>query len=118
MPDKSAVPGRSPSPGSLDARVEARLAQAGAAFDRRARAARPGRGRGKPSMPAPAERERATLRAVFHELGEAHRAYRARTGGTVTPALRDATTAFKAQPSALTLVGVAAFLDELGILAW
>lgn len=118
MPDKSAVPPRSPAPGSLDARVAARLAQAGTAFDRRARAGRPGRVRGRAPVPAPADRERATLRAVFHELGEAHRAYRARTGGTVTPALRAATTAFKAEPSALTLVGVAAFLDELGILAW
>jgi hypothetical protein len=32
--------------------------------------------------------------------------------------LREATTAFKQEPSLLSLVPVAAFLDDLGILAW
>jgi hypothetical protein len=63
-------------------------------------------------------RERACMRAVFHELGDAHRGYRTRTGNTVSPALRAATAAFKLEPSLLSLVPVAAFLDELGILAW
>jgi hypothetical protein len=63
-------------------------------------------------------RERACLRAVFFELGDAHRRYRVTTGQVVTPALRAATSAFKQEPSLISLVPVAAFLDELGILAW
>jgi hypothetical protein len=113
---------------ALSERVRQRLSLAGLAFDRRAAAVRPKARRRKsppPAEPVPAHatepfhaRERACLRAVFHELGDAHRGYRARTGHTVTPALRAATTAFKLEPSLLSLVPVAAFLDELGILAW
>jgi len=85
----------------------------------------PPRGKAAATPPAPApqpdsagRRDRACLRAVFHELGVAHRRYRARTGHTVTPALRAATTAFKQAPSLGSLVPVAAFLDELGLLDW
>lgn len=107
----------------LAERVRNRLADAGRAFDRRAKASRPPRRRredaGTPGAPDPHHtRERACLRAVFHELGAAHRKYRIRTGNTVTPALREATTAFKQEPSVLSLVPVVAFLDELGILPW
>jgi hypothetical protein len=111
----------------LTDRVRQRLDLAGAAYDRRASASLP-RGRRRkgpaivelgtsPDHPLHA-RERACLRAVFHELGAAHRRYRADTGQTVTPALRAATTAFKQEPSLLSLVPVVAFLDDLGILAW
>jgi hypothetical protein len=55
---------------------------------------------------------------VFRELGDAHRRYRTRTGEAGTPALRAAARAFKSEPSFGSLVPVAAFLDELGILAW
>lgn len=120
--------GAAPSPGSLAARVRQRLTLAGVAFDRRAGARRP-KGRRRKAAPlglgsreSPSEpfhaRERACLRMVFRELGEAHRTYRSRTGEGVTPALRAATDAFKQEPSELSLVPVAAFLDELGILAW
>jgi hypothetical protein len=113
---------------ALAERVRERLTLAGAAFDRRATATRPkARRRKTPRLgelaqagtgDAPRTREQACLRAVFHELGDAHRAYRARTGHAVTPSLRAATTAFKLEPSLLSLVPVAAFLDELDILGW
>jgi hypothetical protein len=131
MADISGSASRFDSPSPTDAladRVRQRLNSIGVAFDRRAAASRPKTRR--PKAPRPSEsgqpssgdslhtRERACLRAVFHELGDAHRSYRARTGQTVTPALRAATSAFKLEPSLLSLVPVAAFLDELGILAW
>ena len=109
-------------------RVRQRLLLAGLAFDRRLGAARPRR-RPRKEQPAPVppltlpsdpglNRERACLRVVFRELGDAHRRYRVRTGIPGTPALRAAAHAFKQEPSAISLVPVAAFLDELGILAW
>jgi hypothetical protein len=117
-----------PGTDALAERVRQRLTLAGVAFDRRTAAARPAARRRKaprageqaPGAAGDAQhaRERACLRAVFHELGEAHRAYRARTGQSVTPPLRAATSAFKLEPSLVSLVPVAAFLDELDILAW
>lgn len=120
MPDPSLLP--------LTERVRQRLDLAGMAYDRRTGASLPKGKRRKsaarndgademtthPSNP----RERACLRTVFHELGDAHRRYRSHTGETVSPELREATTAFKQEPSLLSLVPVAAFLDDLGILAW
>jgi hypothetical protein len=101
------------------------LAAAGAAFDRRHGASRP-KGRRKPlstlagndATETARRRERACLRSVFLELGDAHRRYRMQTGRSGTPALREAAHAFKRKPSVDSLVPVAAFLDELGILAW
>lgn len=109
---------------SLTLRVTQRLEAAGSAFDRRRSASRPRTRRPKATPTAAAagdpavRRERACLRAVFHELGEAHRRYRSQTGQVVTPALRAATQAFKLAPSVTSLIPVVAFLDELGILAW
>jgi hypothetical protein len=110
---------------TIDERVRKRLAVASMALDRRSSAARP-RGRKRSRTPdstgAPSEaelaRENASLRMVFRELGDAHRRYRTRTGEAGTPALRAAARAFKSEPSFGSLVPVAAFLDELGILAW
>lgn len=113
---------------ALTERVRQRVTLAGLAFDRRSTASRPKSRRKKTAQPVELgnghasepvrTKEQACLRAVFHELGDAHRAYRARTGQTVTPSLRAATNAFKLDPTLLTLVPVAAFLDELDILAW
>ena len=121
-----AAPG-SALPGIAD-RVGERLILAGLAFDRRHGASRPKRRRIKETAPTllnPAAdldpvraRERACLRIVFRDLGDTHRRYRTRTGQPGTPALRAAAYAFKAEPSVVSLVPVAAFLDELGILAW
>lgn len=116
-----------PSSDPLTERVRHRLLIAGQSFDRRQRASRPKSRRRKlpgplelvPSREGDAEgRERACLRSVFRELGEAHRRYRTRTGVAGTPALRAAARAFKESPSLGSLVPVAAFLDELGVLAW
>jgi len=126
-PGEAGFPPFAPPIDVLADRVRSRLNVVGQAFDRRAAASRPRNRRSK--APRQAEgalstsetlhaRERACLRAVFHELGDAHRTYRARTGQNVTPALRAATSAFKLEPSLISLVPVAAFLDELGILAW
>lgn len=112
----------------LAERVRQRLTVAGLAFDQRQNASRPrGRRRKDPAaLPfstggegdAAHQRERACLRSVFRDLGDAHRRYRSRTGQSGTPALRAAAQAFKSEPSVLSLIPVAAFLDELGILAW
>ena len=124
LPARPTVP--SPSESLVD-RLRERLALAGARFDRRAGATRPrSRSRKPPALLGTADpeadygqrRERASLRAVFHELGDAHRTYRARTGNGLTPGLRAATTAFKQEPSLVSLAPVAACLDELGLLAW
>jgi hypothetical protein len=115
------------APAAIADRVEQRLILAGLAFDRRHGATRPKRRARRlkptllnPDVPLDPEhaRERACLRIVFRDLGDAHRRYRTRTGVPGTPALRAAAYAFKAEPSVVSLVPVAAFLDELGILAW
>jgi len=131
MPDTPEIPRAADSALPHDpiaARVRQRLAAAGEAFDRRHGASRPGTKRRKRStsllhnagggMDNPHQRERAILRSVFRDLGDSHRRYRARTGQVGTPALRDAAHAFKREPSLDSLIPVAAFLDELGILAW
>jgi len=132
MSDATDAPSSSrpaPSPESIAERVAQRLALAGLAIDRRSRASRPRAGRRRstttpPPATSPAtddaarRRERACLRSVFRELGDAHRHYRTQTGTPGTPALREAAYAFKREPSVASLVPVAAFLDELGILAW
>jgi hypothetical protein len=55
---------------------------------------------------------------VFLELGDTHRAYRARTGQAGTADLRAAAHAFKRTPTLPALVTVAGFFDELGLLEW
>ena len=131
MPDRSELPDHSPpapSLPSITARVRERLIIAGLAFDRRLGASRPKARRPREVSPeappsaieaSPSDmRERACLRMVFRELGDTHRRYRARTALSGTPALRAAAYAFKQEPSLLSLVPVAAYLDEIGILAW
>ena len=123
--DRSAL---TPPLAAIADRVQERVVAAGLAFDRRAGATRPKtrptREQRVPTLqramsPDPVTaRERASLGMVFLELGEAHRRYRIRTGNPGTPALRAAAHAFKQAPSITSLVPVAAFLDELGILAW
>jgi acetyl-CoA carboxylase alpha subunit len=71
-----------------------------------------------PAQSPEAAREARSIRVVFHELGDAHRQYRLRTGQRVPEALRDAARVFKQAPSLTSLVPVAAFLDEAGILSW
>ncbi len=126
--DQSATAGSASEPlQPLIERVRARVADAALALERRARASRPKSKRSRPKetrLGGPASHgseltpEARSLRRVFHELGDTHRQYRRRTGQQVPPALRAAALAFKASPSINSLVAVAAFVEEDGILAW
>ncbi len=130
MPKKN--PAQSGSPAAavhpLAQRVQARVAEVGLALEQRARASRPRAKRPRPrrvvaatetGTPAPAHsREASSLRRVFNELAITHRQFRLRSGQHASPALRDAARAFKEAPSFPTLVTVAAFLDEDGLLEW
>ncbi len=108
---------------SLAERVRTRVAEANRSLDQRLGNARRRAKHSKASStapPAPSDLDRGTrsLRRVFHELGVAHREYRQRTGQRVPSDLREAAHAFKREPSLTSLVTVAGYLDELGILAW
>lgn len=62
--------------------------------------------------------EDAALRRVYRDMGLAQRAMRRRTGRAPVPAVRTAAVAFAAAPSMAALVGVAASLEEVNLLAW
>ena len=70
------------------------------------------------TAPVPLTRELRALRVVYHTLGRTHRHYRERTGEPVSPDLKAAARAFKREPSILSLVPVAGFLDDLRLLKW
>ena len=53
---------------------------------------------------------------VFNHFGEARREQRRQTGEPALPGLKNATRAFRKEPSLGALVAVAAFLDERGLL--
>ena len=119
----------------LAERVQARVVEVGLALDQRARASRPRSKRAKPpkteprppktellqtaraQTPAPT-REASSLRRVFNELAITHRQFRLRSGQHASPELRDAARVFKEAPSFPSLVLVAAFLEEDGLLEW
>ena len=114
-------------PQTLIDRVIARVNDAGESVDRRASATRPRASRRRSTLdPLSADmtrtpeqlREARSLRRVFTEFGDAHRQYRLRTGQHTSPALREAAQTFKKAPSLTSLVAVAAFLDEDGLLEW
>jgi hypothetical protein len=124
MPKKNQAPSGSSPNGSahpLADRVQARVAEVGQALDQRARASRPRSKRPKVQTTAPASgagREASSLRRVFNELAVTHRQFRLRSGQHASPALREAAQAFKESPSIPSLVAVAAFLEEDGLLEW
>jgi hypothetical protein len=138
MPKKKpAQSGATPSPAihPLAQRVQARLAEVGLALDQRARASRPRSKRVKPlkteakppkaallqtstAQPPAPTREASSLRRVFNELAITHRQFRLRSGQHASPELRDAARVFKEAPSFPSLVVVAAFLEEDGLLEW
>lgn len=113
-------------PENLTERVQARVAEAAFALDRRANATRPKSHRRRTPLatvtgdsarsPEEALAEQ-SLRRVFRDLGTSYRRFRKQTGTPVTPGLRDAAYSFRAEPSLTTLVAVAAFLDELDLLS-
>ncbi len=73
----------------------------------------------KPSLSkTPLSREERALRIVFRELGKTHRQYRRRTHAPISGALRSAAIAFKMEPTLISLVPVAGFLDEMQLLKW
>ena len=111
----------------LAERVQARVSEVGLALDQRARASRPRAKRPKApkaELPLattahiPPTREASSLRRVFNELAITHRQFRLRSGQHASPALRDAARVFKEAPSFPSLVVVAAFLEEDGLLEW
>jgi hypothetical protein len=112
----------------LAQRVQARVAEVGLALDQRARATRPRAKRPKTAKTEPpasltvhtpaSTREASSLRRVFNELAITHRQFRLRSGQHASPALRDAARVFKEAPSFPSLVVVAAFLEEDGLLEW
>jgi hypothetical protein len=111
-------------PENLTERVQARVAEAAFALDRRANATRPKSHRRRAPL-ATADSARSaeqalaeqSLRRVFRDLGTSYRRFRKQTGTPLTPGLRDAAYNFRAEPSLATLVAVAAFLDELDLLS-
>jgi hypothetical protein len=119
---------RTELPQTLTDRVLARVTEAGLAVDRRARATRPRPTPRRSVAPDPLSasgtrtaeqvREARSLRRVFHELGDSYRQYRQRTGAPVSPDVRDAAYQFRRELNLTSLVSVAAYLDELDILAW
>jgi len=126
MPKKNqAQSGSSPNGSAhpLAERVQARLAEVGLALDQRSRASRPRskRPRTQPAaaaLPTAPSREASSLRRVFNELAVTHRQFRLRSGQHTSPALREAARVFKEAPSVPSLVAVAAFLEEDGLLEW
>ncbi len=74
-----------------------------------------------PPGAAPARPESLELRAlkvVYGKLGRSHRRYRERTGERVPAPLQAAARAFRQEPSVFTLVPVAGYLEDLGLLKW
>ena len=130
MPKKnSAESGSSPAGAAhpLAQRVQARVAEVGQALEQRARASRPRVKRPRSqrvsatdtgAATSPRSHEASSLRRVFNELAITHRQFRLRSGQHASPALRDAARAFKEAPSFPSLVTVAAFLEEDGLLEW
>jgi hypothetical protein len=108
---------------SLTDHMQTRVKAARRALERRAKATRP-RVRGKqrtraadPVGPSQVEdRETQSLKQVFRDLAVLYRQYRTRTGEPVPPELRAATDRFRAKPSLVALVEVAAILEQLDLL--
>jgi len=116
-----------PEPSSpLADRVRERVLQARGSLDRREGATPRRRREGTlaaasqtgPDGKTPMSREVRALRMVFRELGRTHRQYRRRTHAPISVALRSAAIAFKQEPSLISLVPVAGFLDEMQLLEW
>jgi hypothetical protein len=112
-------------PENLFERVQARVAEAAFALDRRASATRPKSHRRRaPLATALGDNSRSpeeilaeqSLRRVFRDLGVSYRRFRKQTGTPLSLSLRDAAYNFRAEPTLTSLVAVAAFLDELDLL--
>ena len=117
----SADPARTPA-SPLVERVRNRVQRARGLVDRREGLARRRRAAGveapQTGFPTPMSREVRALRIVFRELGRTHRQYRRRTQAPISIDLRSAAIAFRQEPSLMSLVPVASFLDEMSLLEW
>jgi hypothetical protein len=69
-------------------------------------------------LPGDSPQELRALQRVFREMGRSQRAARRQAGLAPSPVVREAAHAFRRAPSFAALVGVAASLDEVGLLAW
>jgi hypothetical protein len=113
------------SPPTLADRVKGRVAEAQLAIDNhvaapaaKGGAPRPPR-RGKHPLHQEGELQASrSLRRVYGEMKSTYQQYRRESGRPVVPELREAVHAFKRGPSLTALVGIAAFLDERGLLTW
>ena len=113
---------------TLTDRVRDRVAEAGQVIDRakpkggkrtsKLGNTRLGMSTAGPKANADALRESRSLRRVYRELRGTYRRHRRESGQAALPELREAVHAFKRGPSVASLVPVAAFLDERGLLAW
>ena len=113
---------------TLTERVRDRVAAAGARLDAPAKPAAPKAKRPRTNTLAAAasssngsadpEHDAQSLRRVYGEMRSKYQRYRKETGKSSVPALREAVHAFKKGPSLTSLVGVATFLDERGLLPW
>jgi hypothetical protein len=68
--------------------------------------------------PRDTPQELRALQRVFREMGRSQRAARHQAGLAPSPVVREAAQAFRRAPSFTALVGVAASLDEVGLLSW
>jgi hypothetical protein len=112
---------------TLTDRVRDRIAEAGEALDRakprgkktsKLGNTRLGMSTAGPKADAEALRESRSINRVYRELRGTYRKHRRDSGQAALPELREAVHAFKRGPSLASLVTVAAFLDERGLLAW
>jgi len=108
-------------------RVKVRVAEAGKALDLETGKGPPARRLRPTRMDMPASRSHPTgdtqrevrsLRVVYGEMKATYQRYRRQTGRPAVPELREAVHAFKRGPSLTSLVGVATFLDDRGLLGW
>ena len=113
---------------NLAERVKSRVAEVSLTLERRNGSGAPGAKRpraARSSAPAggqlsrpDAEREAQSLLRVYREMRKTYQQYRKKTGRPAVPALREAVHAFKRGPSLSSLVGVAVFLEDRGLLGW
>lgn len=111
MPDFRQSSGFSSPTRPLAERVSERVATAASRLARRDRATRN-------RLDGPASTETSALRRVFKDMGRTQRAMRRQSGQAPFPGVRTAAVAFKREPSLTALVGVAATLEEVGLLGW
>ena len=109
-------PKASPASRSLNDRVQEQIDAATSKLSPNKRSRRPAQ---RPALLAGAgPQELRALQRVFREMGRSQRAARRQAGLAPSSVVREAAQAFRRAPSFTTLVGVAASLDEVGLLSW